>query len=159
MRKALVCVIPAAVGLAAGALLWASATATAQSTGVAGTQQAMLIPNSPIQPLPQQVELDGRKVALGRRLFFDPRFSRNDTVSCASCHDIGAGGADSVDFSVGIGGARTAVNSPSVLNSGFNFAQFWDGRADDGRTVGSGTYFYTLDVEGRRTTKAMVFMK
>ena len=94
------------------------------------TQQALAVRNSPIQPLPPATGLDPRKVALGQQLFFDPRLSRDDTISCASCHDVSAGGGDGLNVSVGIGGARTAVNSPTVLNSGLNFAQFWDGRAD-----------------------------
>lgn len=102
------------------------ASAVAQTS----TQQALAVRNSPIQPLPPATDLDPRKVALGQQLFFDPRLSRDDTISCASCHDVSAGGADGLNLSVGIGGARSTVNSPTVLNSGLNFAQFWDGRAD-----------------------------
>lgn len=82
-----------------------------------------------LRPLPSTIELDERKVQLGKRLFHDPRLSREGSVACASCHDIGMGGADGLATSIGLDGARTAVNAPTVLNSGFNAAQFWDGRA------------------------------
>jgi len=125
-RKTLGLVLPVAAGLALGGLALKPLPGAAQTAN----QQALAIVNSPIQPLFRQVELNREKVALGKKLFFDPRLSRDNTISCASCHDIAAGGADGIDLSVGIGGARTSVNSPTVLNSGLNFAQFWDGRAD-----------------------------
>ncbi len=125
-RKTLSLLLPVAAGLALGGLAMKPLPVVAQTAN----QQALLVVNSPIQPLSRQAELDREKVALGEKLFFDPRLSRDNTISCASCHDIAAGGADHVDLSVGIGGARSSVNSPTVLNSGLNFAQFWDGRAD-----------------------------
>lgn len=85
--------------------------------------------DEPIQPLAMPKELDQRKVALGERLFHDVRLSGDDTISCASCHELAAGGADNQPLSAGIGGAKGAFNSPTVFNSGNNFRQFWDGRA------------------------------
>lgn len=81
-------------------------------------------------PIPLQVDLDARKVALGKRLFSDGQLSKDGTVSCASCHDLNRGGVDGRKVSVGVGGALGAINAPTVLNSGYNFRQFWDGRAD-----------------------------
>ncbi len=81
------------------------------------------------QPLPLQLKLDGDKVALGARLFNDVRLSLDDTISCASCHVLSAGGTDNRYRSVGVNGGVGSVNAPTVLNSGFNFVQFWDGRA------------------------------
>lgn len=83
----------------------------------------------PVQPLPKQVEHDPRKAELGRQLFFDRRLSRDNTVSCASCHDPLRGGADGRQKSVGIDGKTGPVNAPTVLNAALNFRQFWDGRA------------------------------
>jgi cytochrome c peroxidase len=85
--------------------------------------------DEPIQPIPPQVELDQSKVVLGRRLFHDPRLSADNTVSCASCHDLRAGGTDHRVTSVGLRGAIGKINAPTVFNSGFSFRQFWDGRA------------------------------
>ena len=90
-----------------------------------------VLPDEPIRPLPAPPDLDPRKVSLGRLLFHDPRLSGDNTVACASCHDLAAGGADPRGRSVGIGGAVIAVNAPTVFNTGFNLAQFWDGRAAD----------------------------
>ncbi|MGH7788549.1 MAG: cytochrome-c peroxidase [Candidatus Binatia bacterium] len=86
--------------------------------------------NEPIRPIPLTVELDQRKVRLGGQLFHDPQLSRDGRVSCASCHDLARGGVDHRPRSIGIDGAEGEVNAPTVLNSGFNFKQFWDGRAD-----------------------------
>lgn len=85
--------------------------------------------SSPIPPIPDRLDLDPRKVSLGRKLFHDPKLSKDGTISCASCHDIGSGGADGRSVSIGIGGARGELNAPTVLNVAFNFRHFWDGRA------------------------------
>jgi cytochrome c peroxidase len=84
----------------------------------------------PIHPIPLHIELDQKRVALGSALFADPRLSANGTVACASCHSLAHGGADGKARSIGIYGRVGSVNTLSVFNSGFNFKQFWDGRAD-----------------------------
>jgi cytochrome c peroxidase len=86
--------------------------------------------NEPIEPLPLTAILDEQKVALGERLFNDTKLSRNDTISCASCHLLSAGGADGLVHSMGIDRRSGSINAPTVFNSGFNFRQFWDGRAE-----------------------------
>jgi cytochrome c peroxidase len=68
------------------------------------------------------------RILLGRDLFFDKRLSADQTISCASCHDLELGGDDGLPTAVGINGAVGPINTPTVLNSGLNFAQFWDGR-------------------------------
>jgi cytochrome c peroxidase len=84
----------------------------------------------PIQPLPEQSGIDPQKAALGALLFADKRLSHDNTISCASCHSLDKGGTDQLPHSVGIGGAIGAVNAPTVLNSGLNYKQFWNGRAE-----------------------------
>jgi cytochrome c peroxidase len=85
-----------------------------------------------IAPLPDKIEgLDLDQVALGDKLFHDKRLSKDNTVSCASCHGLNTGGVDRLPRSKGVGGAEGGVNSPTVFNSSFNFVQFWDGRAKD----------------------------
>lgn len=91
--------------------------------------RASFASSQPISPIPQQLQLDAHKVALGERLFHDPRLSHDDSVSCASCHDLTKAGADARPLAVGVGGQLSTLNTPTVLNSGFNFRQFWDGRA------------------------------
>jgi cytochrome c peroxidase len=83
----------------------------------------------PITPIPDRLDLDPRKVSLGRRLFHDKRLSRDDTVSCATCHDLKLAGGDALPVAMGIGRQLGTVNSPTVFNSAFSFSQFWDGRA------------------------------
>lgn len=85
--------------------------------------------NEPIQPIEPFANLNPRKIDLGRKLFYDPRFSHDNRLSCASCHDLQAGGTDRRTRSIGINGAVGVINAPTVFNSGFNFSQFWDGRA------------------------------
>jgi len=68
---------------------------------------------------------------LGKKLFFDPILSKDGTISCTTCHDLQSGGDDGLKFSSGIKGQKGGVNSPTVYNSGYNFRQFWDGRAKD----------------------------
>ena len=85
--------------------------------------------NEPIQPIEAIPNLDPRKVALGRELFGDARLSHDNHTSCATCHVLQKGGADGRARSIGIHGAVGVMNAPTVLNSGLNFRQFWDGRA------------------------------
>lgn len=83
----------------------------------------------PILPLAAIPDLDPRRVALGERLFHDSRLSADFSLSCATCHNLAKGGVDGRRVSVGIRGALGGINAPSVLNSGYSIAQFWDGRA------------------------------
>ena len=85
----------------------------------------------PIEPLPESVEVNMQKVLLGRRLYFDTALSGDGTLSCASCHSLDHGGAEDRPTSIGIRDQVGPINAPTVLNSGFNFVQFWDGRAAD----------------------------
>jgi len=71
------------------------------------------------------------KVDLGRELFFDPRLSKSQLISCATCHNLSTGGADAGPTSVGHGWQKGPRRAPTVLNAVFNGAQFWDGRAED----------------------------
>ena len=80
-------------------------------------------------PLPEVPQLPVEKVALGKRLFFEKRLSHDNTLACASCHDFTRGGTDRLRVSVGVGGAKGAVNAPTIFNASLNFVQFWDGRA------------------------------
>lgn len=80
-------------------------------------------------PLPTTSLPYSEKEQLGESLFFEKRLSRDNSLSCASCHDFARGGADRLPVSIGIEGKPGAINAPSVFNVGFNFVQFWDGRA------------------------------
>ena len=83
-----------------------------------------------ITPIPSDIKLNNKKVLLGKMLFHDTRLSKDDTISCASCHDISNGGDDNRAFSIGVNNQVGTVNSPTILNSSLNFVQFWDGRVN-----------------------------
>jgi cytochrome c peroxidase len=70
-------------------------------------------------------------INLGRKLFFDNRLSINDNQSCNTCHNVlnKKAGVDNLSVSPGVFGKLGNRNTPTVLNSGFHIAQFWDGRA------------------------------
>jgi cytochrome c peroxidase len=113
-----------------------SAGATAEAMA-ASTDPLILRARALFAPIPAAPpELPGNpatpeKIALGAMLFFDPRLSATHSISCASCHNIGLGGADNSPTSSGFHGTRGGRNSPTVFNAVFNFVQFWDGRAKD----------------------------
>lgn len=70
-----------------------------------------------------------QKIDLGRQLYFDTRLSKNNSVSCAFCHNPGTGFADARQFSIGAFGTAGGRQAPTVYNTGFLPLQFWDGRA------------------------------
>jgi cytochrome c peroxidase len=126
-RWALPALVAAICALAV--LWWDHAGLQLQAPALAAPPPAPARPDEPVQPLPRSVDLDPARVALGARLFRDPRLSRDQSLSCATCHATELGGADGRRRSVGIDGAVGHINTPTVFNSGFAFRQFWDGRA------------------------------
>jgi cytochrome c peroxidase len=83
----------------------------------------------PIVPLPSAIDQNPAKVALGERLFQDVRLSRDNTLSCATCHQLAEGGDDAVPHSMGAQGDALARNAPTVFNVAFNAFFNWDGGA------------------------------
>lgn len=84
----------------------------------------------PIVPIPLHVHVNKQQALLGKKLFMDPILSSDKSVSCLSCHNIfTAGGADKRRFSIGVGGQKDDIHSPTVLNAVYNFRQFYNGRA------------------------------
>lgn len=80
-----------------------------------------------ITPIKEVKVFDKSKVMLGKKLFFDPSFSQDGTVACASCHsDFGADGRV---VSLGVGGKNGNIQSLTIFNAVNNFKQFWNGRA------------------------------
>jgi cytochrome c peroxidase len=70
------------------------------------------------------------RVALGQKLFFEPRLSGDGTITCATCHDPARAFTDGRPVSVGIHGRVGQRNAPTVLNALYNKTQFWDGRVN-----------------------------
>ncbi len=89
------------------------------------------------EPIPMQPPaLEGNiitreRVDLGAMLYFDPRMSASGLFSCQSCHNVGMGGVDGLEVSIGHGWQKGPRNAPTSFNAVFNIAQFWDGRAPD----------------------------
>jgi cytochrome c peroxidase len=108
---------------------WLWILASAAFAALAGADALAAEADEPLRPLPRELHLDARKVALGRQLFVEVRFAKDDSISCASCHDFAHGGADPRPRSFGVGGAKSGANAPSVFNSGLNFRQLWNGSA------------------------------
>ncbi len=77
--------------------------------------------------------LTPQKIALGKRLYFDPILSKDGSISCASCHILEDGGDDNLPTAIGVGGKANPfhLNSPTVLNAALARRQFWDGRSPD----------------------------
>ena len=84
----------------------------------------------PVRPIDLSLDFDPEKAALGFALFHDPRLSIDNTVSCASCHNLSTAGVDNLRYSLGVEGLEGGVNAPTVYNAVYNFVQFWDGRAN-----------------------------
>jgi cytochrome c peroxidase len=89
-------------------------------------------------PIPNDNILTKAKVALGKKLFFDPILSVDNTVSCASCHDPKRAFTDGKRFSTGVNGAVLSRNTMPLFNLPWadRFAEsvhryFWDGGAND----------------------------
>ena len=88
----------------------------------------------PIPGKPPQIENNPatlEKILLGRMLFFDPRLSSSQLISCNTCHNMGLSGTDLQENSIGHGWQKGRRNAPSIFNAVFNTTQFWDGRAKD----------------------------
>ncbi len=81
------------------------------------------VPDNPANPMTPA------KIALGKKLYFEPALSASGQFSCNSCHNLSTYGVDNQMFSIGHGWQRGGRNSPTVMNSAFWSKQFWDGRA------------------------------
>jgi cytochrome c peroxidase len=80
-------------------------------------------------PVPEDNPMKPEVLELGQALFFDPRLSGNNQVSCATCHDPNVGYGDAKPTFDKYTGGNGARNSPTVVNSGYYNSNFWDGRA------------------------------
>jgi cytochrome c peroxidase len=100
---------------------------------VATINRAML---GMFQPLPEVATnpdnpLTKAKIDLGRKLYYDTRFSADRTVSCNTCHALDSFGDDGAPVSTGIKGQKGTRSAPTVYNAALHIAQFWDGREPD----------------------------
>ena len=81
----------------------------------------------PIVPLPLTLDFDPDRAALGERLFYDRRLSRDGTLACVSCHDLAEGGDDGLSLPGRADGRSGEVNTPTIFNSALSFRLGWRG--------------------------------
>ncbi|MDH5544770.1 MAG: c-type cytochrome [Gammaproteobacteria bacterium] len=80
-------------------------------------------------PEPLDNKLTRERVKLGKALFFDPRLSSSNFISCSTCHNPALGWADGMKTATGHGMKTLGRATPTILNTAFQTSQFWDGRA------------------------------
>ena len=79
--------------------------------------------------VPAGNEPTAERIALGRKLYFDTRLSKDGTLACATCHDVSRGFTDHRSVSEGIGDHLGKRSAPTTMNAAMMQSQFWDGRA------------------------------
>ncbi len=114
----------------------AAAPPPANEVGVADLAGLRTLAQGALGALPTEATSEANpvteeKIALGRMLYVEKRFSKNQDLACASCHALEKFGVDGEPTSPGHKGQRGDRNSPSTFNAALHFAQFWDGRAAD----------------------------
>ena len=82
----------------------------------------------PAMPAPKDNQLTPDRIELGKHLFFDPRLSGSNWISCATCHNPTLGWSDGLPTAIGHGMKVLGRATPTILNTGYQRFQFWDGR-------------------------------
>ncbi len=136
--------LSAILGLAVASLAWGYRTKQQPSAQPShqlldSPRQSVLPIGVPVQikaplglprvPVPKDNPPTAETIALGRRLYYDPRLSADNTVACATCHNPKFGFTDGQPVSTGIRGQKGGRSAPSVFNAAYYTVQFWDGRA------------------------------
>ncbi len=104
---------------------------SASDAELRGLAQGMFEPIPQSAPQLKDNPTSADKVRLGHMLYFEPRLSASQLISCQTCHNVGLAGADLQETSTGHGWQKGPRNAPTTYNAVFNTAQFWDGRAKD----------------------------
>jgi len=79
--------------------------------------------------IPANNQATAARIALGKALFFDPRLSGSNWISCGTCHNPALGWSDGLPTAIGEGQKVLDRSTPTILNTGYNRHQFWDGRS------------------------------
>lgn len=122
----------------------------------AAKQQLGALPKK--MPEPADNKGTKEKIELGKMLYFEPRLSLSQSISCNTCHNLAAGGSDNLPKSIGHEARRGGRNAPTVLNAGFQFVQFWDGRAPtlEAQAVGPITNPVEMAMAGENRGEAVI---
>ena len=117
--------------------LWAVVIAATSAGAADGDQFKVPLGLKPV-PVPTDNPMTPEKVELGKQLYFDPRLSCDDTVSCASCHDPQKGWSNGTPFATGVRNQVGGRSAPTIINAAYSDLQFWDGRAHqlEGQALG-----------------------
>ena len=102
------------------------AVAISLISGTLASHWALAANTEPIQPISAAKITNPALVELGKKLYFDPRLSKSGFISCNSCDNLSMGGTDNIKTSIGHNWQEGPINSPTVLNSSLNVAQFWE---------------------------------
>jgi cytochrome c peroxidase len=115
------------------------AVAVARCAATASAAEPLKVPLG-LKPLaiPGDNPITPEKVELGKQLYFDPRLSCDNTVSCASCHDPKKGWSNGTPFATGVRSQVGGRSAPTIINAAYHDLQFWDGRAKllEGQALG-----------------------
>lgn len=111
--------------LAVGLIIFVASLLSAEGPKM----DSVLAPLPQVAVAPNDNPTTPAKVELGKKLFFDPRLSGDNTISCASCHMPDNAYGDGLALSPGAGGKPLDRNTQTCLNVGFLTTFFWDGRA------------------------------
>jgi cytochrome c peroxidase len=149
MRSVLTGVLAAIVALAA---------ASASADDLMKKAQENFKPIPSMVPAVKDNAVTHDKVELGKLLFFDPRLSVNESISCNTCHNLANGGVDAGPTSAGHGGQKGPRRTPTVYNAVFNVAQFWDGRAVDLKAQAEGPVLASVEVTPDHVVKTLLSM-
>jgi cytochrome c peroxidase len=116
---------------AASLVVFMSATLPVRADDLMQAAQQSFKPIPSAVPAVKGNAVTREKIELGKMLFFDPRLSASQIISCNSCHNLGTGGVDAGPTSIGHAWQKGSRRAPTVFNAVFNIAQFWDGSAED----------------------------
>ena len=98
-------------------------------------------------------------ISLGRMLYFEPRLSRSQEISCNTCHDLATYGMDGQPTSDGHKGQKGDRNAPTVYNAAAHFTQFWDGRAPDVEAQAKGPVLNPVEMAMPGEARVVVVLK
>lgn len=110
----------------AGWLVAAALTLNASIAIAQVDKKSFMLPDQVAAPADNQ--LTPERVELGKMLFFDPRLSKSNWISCATCHNPALGWSDGLPTAIGHGMQVLERATPTILNSAYNNLQMWDGR-------------------------------
>ena len=82
-----------------------------------------------VTPTPEDNKASSARELLGRTLFFDPRMSGSNWISCGSCHNPAFSWGDGLPKAIGHGMQTLGRRTPTILNLAWSDSMFWDGRA------------------------------